>query len=62
VYTDDAIILDPEESGIDQCIQDLQTTFSVEDEGTIEDYLGVQITKLDDGSFKLAQPQLITAF
>jgi Reverse transcriptase (RNA-dependent DNA polymerase) len=59
VYTDDAIILDPEEAGIDQCIKDLQTTFSVEDEGTIEDYLGVQITKLDDGSFKLAQPQLI---
>jgi hypothetical protein len=59
VYTDDAIILDPEESGIDKCIKDLSSTFTIEDKGTIEDYLGVQIKRLPDGSYKLTQPQLI---
>jgi hypothetical protein len=59
VYTDDAIILAPDDSTIDQCISDLSTSFSVEDQGTIEDYLGVQVTRLSDGSFKLLQPHLI---
>ena len=55
VYTDDAIILAPDDSTIDQCISDLSTSFLVEDQGTIEDYLGVQVTRLSDGSFKLSQ-------
>jgi Reverse transcriptase (RNA-dependent DNA polymerase) len=59
VYTDDAIIIDPTESGINKCIKDLQSKFTVDDQGTIEDYLGVQVTRLDDGSYKLSQPQLI---
>jgi Reverse transcriptase (RNA-dependent DNA polymerase) len=44
VYMDDAIILALDDSTIDQCITDLSTSFSVEDQGTIEDYLGVQVT------------------
>ena len=59
VYTDDAIIIAPDDSNIDQCIADLSTSFSVEDQGTIEDYLGVQVTRLTNGSFKLSQPHLI---
>ena len=31
----------------------------MESQGTIEDYLGVQVTRLPDGSFKLSQPHLI---
>jgi Reverse transcriptase (RNA-dependent DNA polymerase) len=60
VYTDDAIILALDDLTIDQCIADLSTSFSVkQDQGTIEDYLGVQVTQLSDGSFKLLQPHLI---
>lgn len=59
VYTDDAIIIAPDDSEIDQCIADLSTLFSVDDQGTIEDYLGVQVTRLSNGSFKLSQPHLI---
>jgi hypothetical protein len=59
VYTDDCIILAPTDEEIQQCIDDLQTIFEVEDEGTIEDYLGVKVETLADGNIKLSQPHLI---
>jgi len=59
VYTDDGIILDKTEGEIDKCIQDFQKYFNVEDQGTLEDYLGVKVTKMEDGSFHLTQPHLI---
>jgi hypothetical protein len=59
-YTDDCILLDKEsDANIDKCIKDLKSKFDVEDEGTIEDYLGVQVTQQEDGSILLNQPQLI---
>jgi len=59
VYTDDCLIFDVTDQGIDKCIRDLKLTFNVEDEGSIEDYLGVQVTKQQDGSILLSQPDLI---
>jgi hypothetical protein len=60
VYTDDCIILDPKDKGVETCIQDLKQHFNVEDEGTIEDYLGVKVEQqLESGSFNLTQPHLI---
>jgi hypothetical protein len=59
VYSDDCIILDKTDEGIQKCIDDLQKIFEVEDEGTIEDYLGVKVEELMDGSIKLSQPHLI---
>ena len=60
IYTDDVIIIDKESDiNIDKCIQDLQTIFDVEDEGTLEDYLGVKVTHRSDGTIELTQPQLI---
>jgi hypothetical protein len=62
VFTDDAIIIDKEsEANIDKAIKDLRGKFTVEDEGSIEDYLGVQVNKSEDGSIHLKQPQLIDA-
>jgi hypothetical protein len=60
VYTDDCILIDKEsEANIDKAIADLNTIFDVEDEGTLEDYLGVQVKHRKDGTIYLSQPHLI---
>ena len=33
--------------------------FKLTDEGTLEEYLGLQIKHYDDGSFRVSQPMLI---
>ena len=35
--------------------------FNTEDEGTLEDYLGVKIAKLENGTMTFTQPQLINS-
>jgi hypothetical protein len=37
----------------------MQGEFNITDEGDIKEYLGVLVEKLDDGTMKLSQPQLI---
>ena len=59
VYTNDCLIFAQSDLDVDKCIKDLQKIFDVEDEGSIEEYLGVKVDKLDDGSFHLSQPHLI---
>ena len=45
---------------IESCICDLRSTgFKLTDEGDLNEYLGIQITKLPDGRNNLTQPQLI---
>jgi hypothetical protein len=44
---------------IDSIIAELQENFKMTDEGDIQDYLGIHITKLDAGWIKLTQPHLI---
>ena len=57
---DDALCLSPKSAEIDKFIQDLRdANFKVTDEGYINDYLGVKVTKRTDGLFKLTQPHLI---
>ena len=57
---DNCIFTDKEsDANIDKCIKDPQSVFDVEDEGTLEDYLGAQITKHEDGTMTFTQPQLI---
>jgi Reverse transcriptase (RNA-dependent DNA polymerase) len=43
VYVDDGIIIDPDSKVINQVMADLASKFEVEDEGAIDDYLGVKI-------------------
>ena len=50
---------DQDLSAIDKCIEDMKTFFSMQDEGDILDYLGIKVSKLPNGTIKLAQPQLI---
>ena len=40
-------------------LHDGKKNFVVQDEGSIDKYLGVSITQLDDASFELTQPFLI---
>ena len=63
VYVDDCIILSRDKSSIDLFIASLThgpEKFAFTDEGTLDKYLGVEISRLPDGQgFKLTQPYLI---
>ena len=37
----------------------MKNLFTMQDEGDISDYLGIKVSKLPNGTIKLAQPQLI---
>ena len=60
-YIDDCIVFGPDDKAIDKVVMDLcncSQNFTVDDQGEIGDFLGIQIQKLDDGSIMLTQLQL----
>ena len=61
LYTDDSILAGPDPKELDQIIQDMKDAeLELTVEGGIEDFLGVQIERSEDGkSFNLTQPHLI---
>ena len=62
VYIDDCIVFGPSDQSIDQVATDLRACsrqFTVDDQGDVGDFLGIQVQKQDDGSILLMQPQLI---
>jgi hypothetical protein len=61
LYTDDSIAAAPTDAEIDQVLHDLihKAGLKVTDEGKIQDFLGVNIDKVDDKTYHLSQPQLI---
>ena len=62
VYIDDCIVFGPNDAAIDKVVADLRKStqnFTIDDQGEVGDFLGIQIQKLADGSIVLAQPQLI---
>ena len=64
VYIDDCIIFGPDNSSIDTVVADLQACshrFTVDDQGDIGNFLGIQVTRFPDGTIQLTQPQLIEA-
>ncbi len=48
-------------SAIDKCIEDMKTLFSMQDKGDILDNLRIKVSKIPNGTIKLAQPQLINS-
>ena len=61
VYIDDCIIFGPNAEVIDQVVADLCSSpqqFTVDDQGEVGDFLGIQIKRQADGSVHLSQPQL----
>ncbi|KAI2496817.1 hypothetical protein MHU86_17696 [Fragilaria crotonensis] len=59
IYTDDGIFCGPDEAEIAGCLKDLSSRFDITDEGDIDEYLGVKVTREDDGTITLTQPHLI---
>jgi hypothetical protein len=65
IYTDDGILIGNNNEDIDKIIDLLQQQvkehrpFKITDEGTLNDYLGVQVEHMTDGTIKLSQPHLI---
>jgi Reverse transcriptase (RNA-dependent DNA polymerase) len=72
IYTDDGIFIGPDQMKIQECYDLLaqavvtadgrtSRAFNITDERTLSDYLGVQVTPLPNGTFKLSQPHLINS-
>jgi Reverse transcriptase (RNA-dependent DNA polymerase) len=60
LYTDDSILAGPERAEIDQVIKDIQAAkLNITIEGDIQDFLGINIDRKEDGSIHLTQPHLI---
>ena len=60
LYTDDSILAGPCNKEIDEIIKDLRKAkLNITDEGDIEDFLGVNITKKKNGAIHLTQPHLV---
>ena len=60
LYTDDSILAGPNQDEIDQVIKDIKAAnLDITEEGTLEDFLGVNIDQKEDGSIHLTQPHLI---
>jgi hypothetical protein len=61
-HVDDCIIFSPSKESIDRLVHSMHDgpeNFKLTDEGDVNKFLGIEITKLDSSSFELAQPFLI---
>ena len=62
VYIDDCIVFGPDDQSINRVVTNLHAcsqSFTVNDQGDIGDFLGIQVQKQDDRSIMLTQLQLI---
>jgi Reverse transcriptase (RNA-dependent DNA polymerase) len=60
VYVDNGILMDLDPEEIERAMKDLVSKFEIEDEGAIDDYLGVKVEPgKTPGTFYLSQPHLI---
>ena len=60
IYVDDGILASKNKDEIDHTITDIQLTgYEIEDQGDLNDYLGVNVEKLPDRCIKISQLHLI---
>jgi hypothetical protein len=60
LYIDDSLIVGPDQKEIDQVIQDIRAAkLNITVEGTIKDFIGVNIQRNKDDTITFSQPQLI---
>jgi hypothetical protein len=59
VYTDDSILMGPDNKELDHIVALMKSKFNLEVEGNLCDYLGINIRKREDGALEMTQPQLI---
>jgi Reverse transcriptase (RNA-dependent DNA polymerase) len=61
VYVDDGILISPSEEGIDSALTSLQATFKISVEGSLSDYVGVNVERTGDNEYHLSQPNIINS-
>jgi hypothetical protein len=60
LYTDDSLLAGPSKEEVDQAVADIQAAkLNISIEGDIQDFLGVNIERHNDGSITFTQPHLI---
>jgi hypothetical protein len=60
LYTDDSILAGLDQNDIEQVIKDIQmANLNITVEGDIQDFLGINISRREERSIHLLQPQLI---
>ncbi len=59
IYVDNCILMSPDSSLIDDFIKDMKSDYTLEDEGDINAYLGINVTRPTKDTIKLNQPALI---
>ena len=60
LYTDDSILAGPSQDEIDQAISNIKGAgLNITVEGDVQDFLGVNIERHDDGTITFSQPHLI---
>jgi Reverse transcriptase (RNA-dependent DNA polymerase) len=59
IYTDDTVITGPSSDIIDRLIQEIGGKFKITSEDSVNDFLGVNIQRKDNGQILLTQPKLI---
>jgi hypothetical protein len=60
LYTDDSILAGPDQAEIDKIIKEMTAAgLNITVEGDLQDFLGVNIERKDDGTIHLTQPHLI---
>ena len=64
IYIDECLVFSPVPKLIDKTISDLRNSsknFEIDDQGDVSDFLGIEVSHLQDGSINLTQPHLIDA-
>jgi len=61
VYTDDTILIGPDQQEIDDLIKKLGKVFKIEDQGNLSEYLGIKIERHRNGTMEWTQPVLIAS-
>jgi Reverse transcriptase (RNA-dependent DNA polymerase) len=59
IYTDDTIITGSNERKIDETIEKISKIFKITSEDSVDDFLGVNVARRDNGTICITQPKLI---
>jgi hypothetical protein len=61
IYTDNGIIMEPIKETVNDKLKELQSTFEIEIHGNLQEYLGIRIQNLNNGSIHMVKPHLCEA-
>jgi hypothetical protein len=59
VYVDDGILVSPSEMELSKELEILKNKFKISVEGSLSDYVGVNIERTDDGKIHMTQPNIV---